>query len=119
MSIFVDEKICNSCGTAEEPFCVMTCPGDLMFLKENRKADVRPAADCWDCAVCVKHCPVGAIELRLPLEISEAGTALRARAIKTRTRWSLEYPDGRVEDLDIPIADTRDPNITLREEGTK
>ncbi len=117
MSIFVDEEVCNGCGSAEEPFCVLTCPGDLMFMKAGKKADIRPLADCWDCAVCVKHCPVGAIELRLPLEISEAGTALRARALKSKTRWTVQYPDGKTEVLDIPIADTRAPDITVKEEG--
>ena len=113
MSIFVDEDICNGCGTADEPFCVMTCPGDLMFMKDNGKADICAPADCWDCAVCVKYCPVGAIELRLPREISQAGTSLVARAMKTKTRWTLSLPDGSSEQLDIPIQDTNDPQIKI------
>ena len=38
MGVFVDENVCNGCGIAEEPMCVRDCPGDLMILKENRKA---------------------------------------------------------------------------------
>lgn len=115
MSIFVDEQVCNGCGKAPMPFCVMVCPGDLMYLKPNRKADITELSDCWDCAACVKHCPVGAIEMRLPMEVSETGTALRAKAMKVKTRWSLSYPDGTHEQLDVPIADTKDPEITVTE----
>ena len=52
MGIYVDENVCNGCGIAEEPMCVRDCPGDLMILKENRKAMIRDNRDCWDCAAC-------------------------------------------------------------------
>lgn len=116
MSIYIDEDICNGCGKAEEAMCVMVCPGDLLFMKPERKAAIlERLPDCWDCAACVKHCPVGAIDLRLPLEISDENMSLRAKVLQTRTRWTLEFADGRQEILDIPIADTRDADLRVQE----
>ena len=66
MGIFVDENVCNRCGTADEPMCVRDCPGDLMFIKENQKATIRDNRECWDCAACVKVCPTQAIAMQLP-----------------------------------------------------
>ena len=53
--IAIDQEICMHCGA-----CVGTCPQNAMFLH-----DLTVAADdnCNGCRLCVKVCPIGAIEI--------------------------------------------------------
>jgi adenylylsulfate reductase subunit B len=102
MGVFVDENVCNGCGIAEEPMCVRDCPGDLMILKENRKAMIRTNADCWDCAACVKVCPTQAIAMQLPSSVIVRGVKLKGRAIKHKTTWKLKLRDGTERNYETP-----------------
>ncbi len=61
---------CDGCKAEKEPLCEMICPGDLMTLNpETKKAYCRDPRDCWDCMSCVKICPQGAIETKLPYQL--------------------------------------------------
>lgn len=90
MGIYIDQNLCNGCGfpQAETP-CNMACPGELIFMQKNRKAQIYCNADCWDCAACIKICPQQAIEIRLPFEIVGKSASLKARAYKDKTIWTV------------------------------
>lgn len=103
MGIYVDEKLCNSCGTAPEPLCVRDCPGDLMLLRiEDGKATIRDNGECWDCAACVKVCPTQAIKMRLPAAVVVRGVTLRGRALRHKTVWRVRLRDGEERAYETP-----------------
>ncbi|QQR88972.1 MAG: 4Fe-4S binding protein [Myxococcales bacterium] len=102
MGIFIDETICNGCGTAEEAMCVRDCPGDLMIMKDNHKAMIRDNRECWDCAACVKVCPTQAIHMQLPTAVVVRGVTLRGRAIKPKTIWRIRQRDGSEQSYETP-----------------
>ncbi len=102
MGIYVDEQVCNRCGTAEEPMCVRDCPGDLMLIKPNQKAAIIDNRECWDCAACVKVCPTQAIELRLAPSLLPHGVSLRGRALKHKTEWRIRLRDGEERSYETP-----------------
>lgn len=102
MGVFVDEKVCNGCGTAEEPLCVRDCPGDLMILVATNKATIRDNGECWDCAACVKICPTQAIKMALPTQVALPGVSLRGRALGHKTLWKIRTRDGREEAYETP-----------------
>ena len=102
MGIFVDEHLCNGCGTADEPMCVRDCPGDLMILKPDGKAAIRDNRECWDCAACVKVCPSQAIHMQLPTSVVVRGVKLRGRAIKHKTVWRIRLRDGSERAYETP-----------------
>lgn len=103
MSIFIDRNICNGCGKAREARCVRICPGNLIVRKEDNKAYIeeQEQRDCWTCAACVKECHVQAIELRLPFQISDHNTSLKARAKRIKTIWRLRDSEGNEEEFEI------------------
>ena len=82
--------------------CVRDCPGDLMILKEGRKATIRDNRDCWDCAACVKVCPTQAIHMQLTAAVVIRGVKLRGRAIKGKTTWRLRLRDGSERKYETP-----------------
>ncbi len=95
MGIYIDHNLCNGCGYPEnETPCNMACPGDLILMQANGKAQICCNADCWDCAACIKICPQQAIELRLPFEISGKPASLKARAYKEKTIWTTKDEHG-------------------------
>jgi len=102
MGVFVDEDLCNRCGTADEPMCVRDCPGDLMFIKDNQKAAIVHNRECWDCAACVKVCPTQAIHMQLPTSVVVRGVELRGRAMKHKTRWRIRLRDGSEKAYETP-----------------
>jgi adenylylsulfate reductase subunit B len=102
MGIFVDENVCNRCGTADEPMCVRDCPGDLMFIKDNNKATITDNRECWDCAACVKVCPTQAIHMQLPTSLVVRGVTLKGRALKHKTTWSIRLRNGEVRNYETP-----------------
>ncbi len=91
MGIHIDQNLCNSCGYPEyETPCNMACPGDLIYMQSNGKAQITTNADCWDCAACIKLCPQQAIDIRLPFEIVGKKGMLKARAYREKTIWTTK-----------------------------
>lgn len=95
MGINIDQNLCNGCGYPEkETPCNLACPGDLIFMQNNSKAQICCNSDCWDCAACIKICPQQAIEIKIPFEIIGKEGSLKARALKDKTIWKV-YQEGK------------------------
>ncbi|CEP66393.1 4Fe-4S ferredoxin-type, iron-sulphur binding domain [Moorella glycerini] len=89
---------CDGCKAEKEPLCEQICPGDLMTLNpENQKAYCRSPRDCWDCMSCVKSCPQGAIETRLPYQIGYYQAKLIPLMGTNRITWTCIDINGKVE----------------------
>ena len=98
MGIYIDHNLCNGCGYPQsETPCNMACPGDLIFMQTNGKAQITCNADCWDCTACIKLCPKQAIEIKLPFEIVGKETSLKARAYRDKTIWTTKDENGKEE----------------------
>ena len=54
----IDEKKCIHCMQ-----CVLDCPENCIEHKNDKRGDI-DLDYCKGCGVCVKICPVGAIEMR-------------------------------------------------------
>jgi len=93
----VDIQKCDGCKAEKEPLCVQICPGDLMVLGENLKAYCRMLRDCWDCMSCVKACPKGAIETRIPYQIGYHGAKLIPMLGTDTITWTCIDIYGNVE----------------------
>ena len=50
-----DRNVCLWCGG-----CVPMCPKNSIFLNENR---IEINKSCNDCLICIRVCPVGALEV--------------------------------------------------------
>lgn len=72
----------------------MACPGDLIYMESNGKAQICCNADCWDCAACIKICPQQAIEISLPFAIIGVENSMKARAYRDKTIWTIKDKDG-------------------------
>ena len=74
----IDLNKCNGCGGKPETACEMVCPGDLMMLDpETGKARCRATGECWDCMSCIKVCPTGALQTRMPYQLGYYKASLR------------------------------------------
>jgi adenylylsulfate reductase subunit B len=102
MSVICDHGKCTGCRNLDEPRCVRNCPGDLMALDPaTGKAYNRDPRDCWDCMACVKLCPHGALETKLPYALADYGAALRPQVKEDRIIWTCKDSSGRVEEYVI------------------
>jgi adenylylsulfate reductase, subunit B len=98
MSIKINYDLCTGCAGEEEAICVKLCPGDLLAIdKETGKPYIRSPRDCWDCMVCVKACPYGAIETRLPYQLASYKASLKPEVYKEKIIWHLYDSKGREE----------------------
>lgn len=102
MTVKIDKKKCNGCKQLDAPQCEKLCPGDLMALDlKSKKAFIRSEEDCWDCMVCVKACPMLAIETKLPYTLAYYGASLKPKVGKDKITWTLKNIDGTVETFEI------------------
>ncbi|MGE5605899.1 MAG: 4Fe-4S binding protein [Bacteroidota bacterium] len=97
MGLRIDKAKCDGCGR-----CVDICPGDLLMIDADEKSSIRNQADCWDCMACVKSCPKGALETRLPFSLADFGATLKPEMFPDRIEWKLTYADSRLEEFIIP-----------------
>ena len=94
---------CDGCRAEKEPLCEQICPGDLMALSEKTgKAYCRCTRDCWDCMSCVKICPQGALETRLPYQLGYYPAKLIPMMGTNRITWTSIAVDGTVERFVVP-----------------
>jgi len=94
----VDQQKCDGCKGEKEALCEAICPGDLMYMKGDvPRADCRSPRDCWDCMSCVKVCPQGAIETRLPYQLGYYPAKLIPLMGSKRVSWTCISQDDKVE----------------------
>ncbi len=102
MGIIVDLKRCNGCKQFDEPKCVQNCPGDLPAIDANTgKAYIRDNSDCWDCMVCVKLCPMMALQTKLPYQLANYKATLIPKVYNDHIHWVCTDAEGRIEEFDI------------------
>ena len=89
MSIVIDKTKCVGCGK-----CVHICPGNVLRQDVQKKAYPEDPSDCWNCVSCMKECPVQAISILLPMEISAGGGRMKIRRDGNITAWEMEKTDG-------------------------
>ena len=66
MPPIIDRELCNRCGK-----CVDICPADVFCGSEKGEIPVVAYPDeCWHENACVQDCPVRAIKLRIPLQMT-------------------------------------------------
>lgn len=84
----IDIAKCNGCKGRSESFCEEVCPGDLMYVDpKTGHSCCRSLRDCWDCMSCVKACPRGAIETRIPYQLGYYKASLRPIMGKNKIFW--------------------------------
>ena len=92
----VDTRKCTGCAGSAESCCERACPGDLMAVSpENGKAYCRAPNECWDCMSCVKACPYGALETRIPYQLGYYKATLRPIMGKDSITWKCRDIHGR------------------------
>lgn len=96
MSIRIDEKLCIGCGR-----CTEVCPGNLIALGSQKKAQIRIPEDCWGCTSCVKVCPVNAIFYYLGADIGGNGAKMTVKERGSWYDWNIYFPDGREKVLSV------------------
>lgn len=94
MSIRIEREKCVGCGR-----CSDICPGNLIFLDQERKAGILHPFDCWGCTACMKTCPVGAICLILDPELDGRGEVLTVHREGSGYLWEITDSAGRVRSL--------------------
>lgn len=54
----IDARACIGCG-----LCSLFCPGDVIAMNAENKAEVAHGRDCWTCFACELVCPVKAVDV--------------------------------------------------------
>ncbi len=101
MAIKINKSKCIGCER-----CTKVCPGNLICLDENKRAEIYDHRECWDCAACMKECPVQAIEMYLFPEAGGSGSSLLVIDEKTSMTWQIKENGEVVEEIIIQKKDS-------------
>lgn len=85
MSIKIKKKNCVACGA-----CQRVCPGNLIWLDEDKKAYIKYPKDCWGCTSCIKECKHKAISFYLGADMGGQGGLLTTSVEKGKRVWIIE-----------------------------
>lgn len=102
MSIEISQSRCIGCGR-----CTQVCPGTLLRMNSEGKAEIPRPQNCWACASCIKECPVQAIALFLGRDMGGLGGKLTVRREKALLHWTVTKPDGSAQTVTV---DSRSAN---------
>jgi len=97
MPPITDLEKCDGCQGEGEPLCEQVCPGDLMRLGEDKKGFCIMARDCWDCMSCIKACPKGALETRIPYQIGYRDAKLIPMMGTDNITWTCVDLNGKTD----------------------
>lgn len=71
MPPIIDKNKCNGCAGRKYQVCVEHCVCDVFFgSKQGQPPVVRFPDECFHDNACVLDCPMKAIKLRIPLQMS-------------------------------------------------
>ena len=96
MSIKIDKTKCVGCQK-----CKQVCPGNLIRLDKQGKAEIHYAEECWGCASCLKECQHNAIRYYLGADMGGNGTLLYVKDNETTIEWVIDKGDGTTESIII------------------
>ncbi|MDD2979386.1 MAG: ferredoxin family protein [Hespellia sp.] len=96
MSIRINKEKCVACGKCRE-----VCPGNLIKIGVDKKAQIRHPKECWGCTSCVKECSVNAIEFFLGADIGGAGSWMLTKEEGDIRHWIIHKSDGSVKTIQI------------------
>lgn len=96
MSIRINRDKCISCNK-----CVNTCPGNLIYLDDNKKAYIKYPEDCWGCTSCLKECNFAAIDFFLGEDIGGLGSVSHTEDKGHILTWKITKNDGEEVIIDI------------------
>ena len=96
MSIQIDKKKCVGCGR-----CVEACPGNLIRVGQDKKAQMRIPEDCWGCTSCMKACPTGAIRFFLGADIGGMGSCMTYRKKDHISEWTITSKSGETRTIRV------------------
>ena len=94
MSIQINKKECRGCKS-----CMEACPGNLIVMDSEGKAEIAYPRDCWGCTSCLKECKFDAIQFYLGADIGGMGSLLHIREDNGLLIWSVEKWDGGLEEI--------------------
>ena len=94
MSIQIDKMNCVGCGR-----CVEACPGNLIKLGADKKAQIRREKDCWGCTSCLKECRTGAIKFFLGADIGGRGSTLSVEEQGQLRIWTVTDRMGKKQTI--------------------
>lgn len=96
MTVKIDKTKCIGCGG-----CTNICPGNLLFMNNDNKAEITDKRDCWDCASCIKECGVSAISMYLQPEIGGRGSEMTANKKENSIEWKIKDKNGKEEIIEV------------------
>lgn len=100
MSVAIDKAKCIGCGR-----CTEACPGNLLWIGENKKAYIKDVRDCWGCTSCIKECRFGAIDFFLGPDLEGRGTKLSVSRNENGYVWTFTDIQGHKRQISINAKD--------------
>jgi adenylylsulfate reductase subunit B len=96
MGAWVDQERCDGCGA-----CMKICPGDLLHLNDDKKAENRYPNECWHCMACSKACSKQAVVVNLPFTIANRGARLTPKVGTKGIRWQCITENGEMLEFQV------------------
>lgn len=102
MSIKIDKEKCIGCKK-----CIKVCPGSLLRLDSDKKAEIKYPKDCWGCTACVKECSAAAVKFYLEEDIGGQGAYLYvSKPDKEHLDWHIFDKNGKESIITINKKDS-------------
>ena len=101
MSIKIDKNLCVGCKK-----CKNVCPGNLITIDKDNKANIKYPKDCWGCVSCVKECRFSAIDFYLGADIGGNGSTMNVSMEGEILHWVVIKNDGAIVRIDVNSKDS-------------